>query len=155
MTTKPRGVVAALDWGKVRVGLALSDELGMFAHARPPLDGRDRRALFAALRRLAADEGIVRFVVGLPLDMSGAAGQAAERVTRFAQTLCEATGVEVELVDERLTTVEAERSLQATGARLEERVARRDGAAAAILLQSWLDGRRARRRRRRSPDPVP
>ncbi|MBI4957232.1 MAG: Holliday junction resolvase RuvX [Myxococcales bacterium] len=142
----PVGRVAALDWGKARVGLAVSDELGLYAHARPALDGRDRRALLSALATLAREEPIRRFLVGLPLDMSGRDGPAADRATRFAAAVCQATGVEVELVDERLTTVQAERSLAEQGASTSERIARRDGAAAAILLQSWLDGRRARRR---------
>ena len=135
--TPPR--VAAIDLGKVRVGLAISDELGMLAHPRPPLDGRNHKLLLGRLAALARDEGIDRFLVGFPLAMSGEQGIAAKRAIRFCQRLADATKVEVELLDERLTTVEAERLLRAGGARPEQIGARVDGAAAAILLQQWLD----------------
>jgi putative Holliday junction resolvase len=101
--------VAAIDFGKVRVGVAVSDELGLLAHPRPPLGGANPKALIAALGRMAEDERIERFLVGLPLDRRGQEGREAERVRRFAERLVDATGVLVELVDERLTTVEATR----------------------------------------------
>jgi putative Holliday junction resolvase len=135
--------VAAIDLGKARVGLALSDELGLMAHPRPPLDGRKRRALLERLGEFAAEEGIGRFLVGLPLSMSGREGVAAQRAMRFCQQLADATGVAVELVDERLTTVQAERELSASGVRGDERKQRVDGVAAALMLQHWLDARRA------------
>jgi len=135
--------VAAIDLGKVRVGIALSDELGMLAHPRPHLDGRDRARLLRALGDLAQREGIAHFLVGLPLALGGTAGVAAGRAARFCQQLSNATGLPVELVDERLTTVEAERRLQAAGMKRAERAARVDSEAAAIMLQQWLDGRRA------------
>src|SRR3954471_4233827 len=93
--------VAAVDLGKVRVGLAVSDELGMLAHPRPPLPGQNRKVLLAELVKLARDEAIDRFLVGLPLDRGGHEGQSAVRARRFAQVLADATGREVELVDER------------------------------------------------------
>jgi putative holliday junction resolvase len=133
--------VAAVDLGKARVGLAVSDELGMLAHPRPALDGRSLKAVLAALAKLAADEKIARFVVGVPLELSGQGGVAAQRAVRFCQKLADATGCEVELVDERLSTVEATRRLR-EGERKDvgERV---DSAAAAILLQQWLDAHRS------------
>jgi putative Holliday junction resolvase len=132
--------VAAIDLGRVRVGIAVSDELGKMAHTRPALDGRNRPALIAALARLAKDEGVTRFLVGLPLDMSGRAGIAANRAARFCQQLANAAGVDVEMVDERLSSVQAERELSALGARREAISAKVDGVAAAIILQQWLDG---------------
>ena len=138
----PQGRVAAIDFGRVRVGLALSDELGLLAHARPALDGRSRKALLAALKTFAQDEKITRFLVGLPLDMSGQRGVAADRVMRFCQQLANETGVEVELVDERLTSVQAERELAAGGAGRDETKDKVDGVAAAIILQQWLDSQR-------------
>jgi putative Holliday junction resolvase len=138
-TPKLAGRVAALDLGKARVGVAVSDELGLLAHARATLDGRNHRKLLDALRQLAEDDGIVRFVVGWPLDMTGQRGVAAERAARFAQQLADATGVEVELVDERWTTVQAERELRASGASSERTRAEVDAVAAALILQQWLD----------------
>jgi putative Holliday junction resolvase len=151
--------IAALDLGSVRVGLAISDELGVLAHPRPPLDGADPRRLLDALRALVADEGVDRFLVGLPLSMSGEEGPGARRARSLAQQIADATGCDVELVDERLTTVEAARRLDEGSARsqADPRKARGrpgrartraaqtnkvDGAAAAVLLQGWLDARR-------------
>lgn len=138
------GRVAAIDLGKARVGVALSDELGLYAHPRPPLDGRNRRALLERLARLARDEGIERFLIGLPLELGGGRGPAAARAERFARQLANASGVEVELIDERLSTVDATRQLRASGVSAREERSRIDGVAAALLLQSWLDARRAR-----------
>ncbi len=136
------GRVAAIDLGKTRVGIALSDELGMYAHPRPPLSGKNDKRLFEALSELARNEGVERFLVGYPLSMSGQAGVAAQRAVRFCQRLADRTGVEVELVDERLTSIQAERQLSRAGATRKEVKARVDGEAAAIILQQWLDSRR-------------
>ena len=136
------GRVAAIDFGKARVGLAVSDELGSLAHPRPALDGKNRRALLHALAALAKEEQIQRFVVGYPLSMSGESGVAAQRVARFCQQLAQVTTVAVELVDERLTSVQAERELEASGTKKRDRQSKVDGVAAAIILQTWLDGQR-------------
>jgi putative Holliday junction resolvase len=146
--------VAAVDLGDARVGVAISDELGLLAHPRPALDGRSRKPLLQALCELAREEGVTRFLVGLPLDMSGAHGPRARKATEFAQALADASRIEVELVDERLTTVEAARQLRDSGAHVRERASHRRGgksaaragkidtAAATVMLQAWLDGRR-------------
>lgn len=141
-TLTPMGRVAAVDWGRVRVGLAVSDELGVLALAQAPLDGRDRKALLARIVRWAKEHDIERFVVGLPLELSGEQGPAARKAHAFAVELANATRCEVELVDERLTSVEAERRLAEAGHPTRRgRRSRVDGGAAAILLQSWLDAR--------------
>ena len=134
--------VAALDLGKVRVGVAISDELGLLAHPRPTLDGRKRPALLQALRELAEAEAVSRFVVGWPIGMSGEPGIAAARAARFAQQLADATGLEVELCDERLTTVQAKRELDG-GSPLRRRARGEvDAMAAVLILQHWLDRHR-------------
>ncbi len=135
----------ALDFGKARVGVAVTDELGVLAHPRAALDGTNRKALLAAIAEIATTERAGRVLVGLPLEMSGAAGPSAQRAARFAQAVADATGIEVELVDERLTTVEATRRLAEAdgdegpggGARKKPRI---DSASATVLLQAWLDG---------------
>jgi putative holliday junction resolvase len=131
--------VASIDLGKVRVGLALSDELGMLAHPRPFLDGANMAALFNTLVQLSVDEGVERFIVGLPRMLDGREGPPARRARRFAEILGGRTGKPVELVDEWLTTREASSRLRAGG--LDARKARQriDSASAAVLLQAWLD----------------
>ena len=131
--------VAAIDLGKVRVGLAVSDELGVLAHPRANLDGRDAKKLLAELASLATAEGIERFVIGHPLDMKGGEGDAAQRARRFAQRLADSTGRDVELFDERLTTTEAHRKLRDGGTNARKGKDKVDGAAAAVILQAWLD----------------
>ena len=132
----------ALDLGTVRVGVAVDDELGLLAHPRGSLDARDERALLVALRRLAEEQGVARFVVGLPLDMNGGEGAAARRARTMAQRIADATGRAVELWDERLTTVQAKRALTASGLRGKRARQRVDEAAACAILQAWLDARR-------------
>lgn len=143
-TMNSMGRVAAIDLGRARVGIAVSDELGMLAHPRPALDGSDRKRLLHALAELAKSEGIVRFVVGLPLSLGGAEGLAAQRAARFCRELATLSGVECELVDERLTTVEASRRLEEAGVAKKKRGALVDSEAAAILLQQWMDQRNTR-----------
>jgi putative Holliday junction resolvase len=134
--------VAALDYGKARIGVAVSDELGMLAHPRPPIPAKDRRQALAAVKQLRDDEGIERFLVGLPVRLGGEAGLSAGEATRFAQQVSDLTGCEVEMVDERWSTVQASRALRAGGVKARDQRQRIDGAAAAVLLQAWLDGHR-------------
>ena len=141
MTTREALRVAAIALGKARVGVAITDELGSMAHTRPFLDGRSRKALLRALVELAREDRLERFLVGLPLEMSGEEGPAARRAIAFAHELCEAAGLEVELVDERLSTVEASRRLRDGGVPSRSQKALIDGASAAVLLQAWLDAR--------------
>lgn len=124
------------------MGLAVADELGMMAHPRPHLDGRDPKRLIGELARLAEAEGVTRFLVGLPRSMSGAEGPGARRARAFAEQLRAESGVAVELVDERLTTVEAMTRLKEGGTDERRARGRIDSAAAAVLLQAWLDAQR-------------
>jgi len=131
--------VAAVDLGKVRVGLAVSDELGALAHPRSALAGGNQKKLLGELVLLAKNEGIRRFLVGLPLNRTGGEGREAVRARRFAQAIADATGLEVELVDERFSTVEATRRLAEGGVSARQRRPLIDSASAAVLLQAWLD----------------
>jgi putative Holliday junction resolvase len=140
-----RGRTCALDLGRARIGVAIDDDLGSMAHPRGTLDGRDRKAVLVQLAAMADEQDIVRFVVGLPLRLSGQEGPEAVAARQMAQQIADATGREVELVDERLTTVQAERSLRASGMRGKKRRQHIDEAAACAILQAWLDARRARR----------
>jgi len=142
--SRTRGRTCALDLGKARIGVAIDDDLGMMAHPRGTLDPRDRKALLLELARLADEEKIARFVVGLPLRLSGQEGPEAREARQIAQQIADATGRDVELWDERLTTVQAQRSLAASEVRGKKARAHIDEAAACAILQSWLDARRSR-----------
>ncbi|MBN1610497.1 MAG: Holliday junction resolvase RuvX [Polyangiaceae bacterium] len=130
---------AAIDLGRVRVGLAVSDELGAIAHTRPCLPGHDAGRLVASLSRIAGDEGIDLFIVGLPRTLRGHEGPAARQARAFAQRLSRDTGIRVELMDERWTTKEAYSRLAEQGLDQKKARSRVDSAAAAIMLQAWLD----------------
>ncbi|HYO93778.1 MAG TPA: Holliday junction resolvase RuvX [Polyangiaceae bacterium] len=132
---------AGVDFGKVRVGLAVADELGLMAHPRPYLDGRDAARVVHQLADLAQAEGIGVFVVGLPRELDGREGVSARRARKFASRLAERTSARVVLLDERLTTREASGRLRAQGLDSRAQRERIDSAAAAVLLQSWLDTR--------------
>jgi len=131
-----------LDLGRARIGVAIDDELGGMAHARGVLDARDRPAMLARLRELVADEGVDRIVVGLPVDLRGHEGDAAKGARVMAQVIADATGVEVELWDERMTTMAAARSLSDSGVSARKAKSRIDEASAVAILESWLSANR-------------
>ncbi len=131
--------VLSLDLGAVRIGVAVSDELGSMAHPRGTLAAKPRPAFLDALKGIVRDEEVTRIIVGLPLDMRGTEGEAARRARDMAQAIADATACDVELFDERLTTVEAQRALTASGVRGKKARARIDEAAAVAILQAWLD----------------
>lgn len=137
---------AALDYGKVRIGVAVADDLGMLAHPRPAIDARNRKEALAAIKALAEDEDIERFIVGLPLNMKGDATASADHALAFAQAVVDATGREVEMWDERLSTVEAQRQLHASGLNAKQSRSKIDSASACVVLQAWLEGQSARAR---------
>jgi putative Holliday junction resolvase len=131
--------ILALDVGLKRIGLAVSDPLGITAQGLPNLVRRNKRMDLAELARLAAEHEIGLFLVGNPLHMSGDAGRQAEHVREFADGLAAHTGIAVRLWDERLTTVEAGRVLRESGISIEKRARAVDRLSAVILLQSYLD----------------
>lgn len=137
--------VAALDYGKVRIGVAVSDDLGMLAHPRPAIDARNRKEALAAIRALAAEEELTRIIVGMPLNMKGEATASADAAVAFAQGVAEVTNLEVELWDERLSTVEAQRQLHASGLNAKQSRAKIDSAAACVVLQAWMAGQQTQR----------
>jgi len=143
-----RARTVGLDLGGARCGVAIDDELGKLAHPRPNLAAKDRKLLVESLAAMAKDERVARFVVGLPLDMTGREGRAAERVRSFAQHLADATNLDVILWDERLSTVEASRVLHESGHDARAQKDLIDGAAATTILQSFLDARRLERKKK-------
>ncbi len=119
--------------------MAVADELGLLAHPRPFLDGKNQAALLRKLQDLQATEQLEVFVLGLPRELSGREGPAAKRARAFASKLEQATPAKVELYDEWLSTREAAGRLRAQGLNAKQQRSRIDSAAAAVLLQSWLD----------------
>ncbi len=134
--------VLGLDLGTKRIGVAVSDRSGTIASPLVVLErGRSRAADHARIAELVSAEEAERVVVGLPISLSGADGPAARAARKEAAALATVVGVPVETHDERLTTVTAERRLAERGVRGQRRRAVVDKAAAAVILQSWLDAR--------------
>lgn len=139
--------VVALDLGSKRIGVAVSDASGTLASPRMVLErAASRRADHQAVAGLVAEVGAERVVVGLPLSLDGNAGPAVRLVLAEVEELKARLPVPVECHDERFTTVSADRALQSGGMRGPARRRVVDKAAAAVLLQSWLDERRNRER---------
>jgi putative Holliday junction resolvase len=137
-----KGRVLGLDLGERRIGLAVSDEEGQFAF---PAGYHERSGVardLEALRVLAAEQGVVRIIVGLPLLLDGREGKGALAAREFARALGAATSLPVELVDERLTTKEAEHALREAPSKTRRRRKHViDSMAATLLLRGWLDAR--------------
>lgn len=122
--------------------MALSDPLGITAQPVGVLERRGWSRDLTALRALIDEHGVHTVVVGLPLHMSGASGERADRARGFADRLREAlTGLRVELWDERLTTVEAERIMTAGNLRRKRRKQLVDALSATIILGSYMQAR--------------
>ena len=134
--------IMGLDYGDKTVGVAISDELLITAQPIETVE-RERanklRKTYQRLESLIAEYGVEKIVVGKPLNMNGTEGERVELARAFAEELQRRTGLEVVMVDERLTTVEANRILEETGVAHSGRKEHIDKMAAAIILQSYLD----------------
>jgi len=128
-----------VDFGRVRVGLAVSDPDRKFASPLATYERRDREKDAGYFRKLVVEEQVGALVVGLPIHLSGVEGQKAAEARAFGRWLGETTGLPVVFHDERFTTVEAEAALWDAGLTHKQRKARRDRVAAQILLQAYLD----------------
>jgi putative Holliday junction resolvase len=139
------GRILALDLGDVRIGLAISDPLGITAQPAGNLESRGVKKDLGRVRDLVREREVVEVVVGHPLLLSGRAGERALAAEEFARHLRQMLrDVPVELWDERWTTTEAERVMTAAGVRRARRRKVVDSLAAVVLLQSYIDARAER-----------
>jgi putative holliday junction resolvase len=138
--------VLGIDLGRRRIGFAISDPSGTLARALSTLaidrDGDGLEPVAAEVARLAAEEdGLGKIVVGMPRRLDGAANEETPRVAKFVDALRARTGISIVTEDERLTSVEAESRLAVRERDWKKRKAQLDAAAAAIILQDYLDRR--------------
>ena len=136
----PRRILG-LDVGSRRIGLAVSDPLGITAQGLETLQRKNKRHDLAYLDRVIREYDVKEIVVGLPLRMSGAEGTQAEKIQAFAEDLGRRFRLPVHLWDERLTSAEANRLLRATGLSIAKRGKAVDRMAAVLILQGWMDNR--------------
>jgi len=140
-------IVLALDVGEKRIGVAASDETGLLASPRGVIARRSAAAAIEAIARAVAETGAGLVVVGLPVSFDGGLHAQARAVQAFAERLRKRVAVPLVYADETLSTVRAEEQLRAAGVRPERIRERIDAAAAAVILQDYLD------QQRRAPAP--
>ena len=136
MTTENKRIMG-IDYGDIRIGVALSDPLGIMASPHNIISRTREDKDIIALLDIASDNDVSRIIIGLPLSMDGSLGPQAEKVKAFAAELARNTDIPVVFKDERLSTVVAKDLVQK--ARKTHRKTRYDAAAAALILQSYLD----------------
>jgi putative pre-16S rRNA nuclease len=139
---RPAGRILGLDVGSRRIGVAVSDALGITAQGLDTLQRRNKRHDLAALELLIREYGVRQIVVGLPLRMSGAEGTQSAKMQVFAEELRKHFRLPVHLWDERLTSAEANRLLRETEMSIEKRAKAVDRLAAVLILQGWMEGRK-------------
>ena len=140
------GRALGVDYGAKRIGIAVSDALGIAATAIEVIEETDPGIAAKRVAAIAKDRGVKTLVFGIPVNMDGSEHASHSKVVAFAQMCSRAAGLPIEYVDERLTTRQAERHLWNAGLAQKGRKARVDKVAAALLLQGWLDRIPARRR---------
>ncbi|PYL04577.1 MAG: Holliday junction resolvase RuvX [Verrucomicrobia bacterium] len=131
--------VLGVDLGQARTGVALSDELRMLAHPLETIENSSAEKVARRVRQIVAEKEVDCVVVGLPRQMNGSLGPAAEKAQQFVEKLRSLISCEVVTWDERLSTVAAERALRDAGRKTRETRGIRDQVAAQIILQSYLD----------------
>ena len=142
---RPVGRILGLDVGARRIGIAVSDPLGITAQGLDTLQRRNKRSDFEQLGRVIREHLVQEIVVGLPLRMSGAEGIQAEKMQGFAEELRKRFCLPVHLWDERLTSAEANRLLRETELSIEKRGKAVDRMAAVLILQGWMERRQSGR----------
>jgi putative holliday junction resolvase len=135
------GRILGLDVGSRRIGVAVSDPLGITAQGLETLQRQNKRHDFEHLRRVIDEYDVKEIVVGLPLRMSGAEGTQADKMQLFAEELRKRFQLPVHLWDERLTSAEANRLLRETDLSIEKRGKAVDRMAAILILQGWMESR--------------
>ncbi len=128
-----------LDVGDRRIGVALSDPTGMLASPHTIIERQDELKDIEAILAIVSQNQVQRIIIGLPRSMSGNIGAQAEKVIAFAKALSNSTKVPTEFRDERLTTKEAQRLMQANESKKGRKKGRDDAIAAALILQGYLD----------------
>jgi putative Holliday junction resolvase len=137
------GRILGLDVGSRRIGVAVSDPLGITAQGLETLQRRNKRYDFEQLQRVIQKYDVREIVVGLPLRMSGAEGTQSDKMQVFAEELRKRFRLPVHLWDERLTSAEANRLLRETDLSIEKRGKAVDRMAAILILQGWMEQRAA------------
>ena len=136
-------IILAVDYGKSRTGLAVSDKTGFLASPLETVYEKNEDRLIEKISDIAKKEKAELIVVGLPKNMDGTEGESAKNARSIADRLKEYSGIEVDMIDERGTTITAHGFLSERNVRGKKRKAAVDTVAASIILQNYLDGHRS------------
>lgn len=136
------GRILALDYGRKRIGLAISDELTLIARPLPTLVRTNRRNDLRRLKEICRRNGIALLIIGLPFHITGEESEMTQEASHFAARLEKEFGIKVKLLDERLTSWEAQRTARETRPRSRRKHQDLDSLAAAILLRDYLSLKR-------------
>ncbi len=133
-----QGIIIGIDLGEKRVGVSISDEMGLYAHPLGVLPFVGDERLTEELVGIAKERGATAFVVGLPKNMDGTMGESAKKSERFAKKLERKSGLPVVMLDERLTTSQAEKEMIGLGKSRRRRRMTIDAVAAVLILETYL-----------------
>ena len=131
--------IMGLDIGSKWIGVALSDPIGILATPLTRISATPVEQTVEEIKRLISDNDVARIVAGMPYSMDGSTGHQAQRVQDFLDNLSQHVDVPIEICDERLTSVAAERRMMEAGLGRQKRRDHIDAAAAAVILQGYLD----------------
>jgi putative Holliday junction resolvase len=131
--------IMAIDFGTRRIGLAVSDSLGITAQGLPTIDTRETKDVLSHIHNIVQEKGVEKIVVGMPKNMNGSIGPKGKEVKEFVRKLKRKTGLEIETQDERLTSVQSQKSMREMGTS-QKKKGTVDRIAATLILQSYLDG---------------
>ena len=134
--------IMALDVGTKRIGVAVSDELLLTAQGRETIYRNSPAADMAKIKKIVDEDGVSEIIAGLPINMDGSQGPKAREILEFVQKLEKTVAIPIHTWDERLTTVQAERTLLEADISRAKRKLSIDKLAAQIILQSYLDSRK-------------
>ena len=147
-------VILSVDFGQARTGIAVCDRSELLASPVTVIQEKYVPALIEKIAALAAEKQAERIVVGLPVNMNGTEGESARNARRFADDLHTASGLPVDMLDERCTTMEAHRFLNATNTRGKKRKAVVDAVSAVIILDNYLARRKSQAQQRGGDESV-
>jgi putative Holliday junction resolvase len=140
-----KGRVLAIDFGRKRIGLALSDEMRLAGHPLATIERLNRREDLRRLREAVKKYGVQQIVVGLPVRLNGSRGEMADEAERFAGRIHKQLRLPVTMVDERLSSWEAKETLAAKGEKKRKKNVNIDAVAAAVILKDFLEREQQRK----------
>jgi putative Holliday junction resolvase len=131
--------ILGIDYGERRIGLAISDPLGIIALSLPTLDTKKVKDVFEEIKTIVKEKDVEKIVLGLPRNMDGTIGEKGEKVKEFASKLKEKIGKEIDFWDERLTSVESLKTLREEKRKIKREKKIVDQISAVLILQGYLD----------------